>query len=67
MNKHILTILLSGINFIILAQNDTVQSVKIPFEGMDLTWVNGQNRQRDFPLVLTDIKGMTILTGVSIY
>ncbi len=33
---------------------------------MDLTWVNGQNRQRNFPLTVTDKKtGETILTGVA--
>ena len=36
---------------------------KIPFEGMDLTWINGQNRQHDFPLQLRDQRGETVLTG----
>ncbi len=41
-------------------------TVKIPFEGMDLSWVNGQNRQQNFPLALTDKNtGETILTGVA--
>lgn len=38
---------------------------KIPFENMDLTWINGQNRQKDFPLTLKDKNGETILTGVA--
>jgi hypothetical protein len=38
--------------------------VKVPFEGMDLTWINGQNRQKDFPLVLKDDEGAPIVTGV---
>lgn len=39
---------------------------KIPFDGMDLSWINGQNRQTNFPLTLTDKKtGETILTGVA--
>lgn len=46
------------------AQTDTI-SKKIPFENMDLTWVNGQNRQKNFPLVLKDSDGETILTGVT--
>ena len=62
MNKLLLAVFLSGINFISLAQSDTIQPAKIPFEGMDLTWINGQNRQKDFPLVLTDKNGLTILT-----
>jgi hypothetical protein len=42
---------------------DTIS--KVPFEGMDLTWINGQNRQKDFPLTLKDKDGATILTGVA--
>jgi hypothetical protein len=38
---------------------------KIPFHGYDLTWINGQNRQTDFPLTLKDKDGETILTGVT--
>ncbi|WP_267405033.1 MULTISPECIES: outer membrane beta-barrel protein [unclassified Chryseobacterium] len=38
---------------------------KIPFDGYDLTWINGQNRQTDFPLTLKDKDGETILTGVT--
>lgn len=37
---------------------------KVPFEGYDLTWVNGQNRQRNFPLQVKDESGETVLTGV---
>ena len=44
------------------AQVDSV--VKVPFEEMDLSWVNGQNRQKDFPLTLRDKSGETVLTGV---
>ena len=45
------------------AQNDLAIN-KIPFEGMDLTWINGQNRQKNFPLVWNDKNGETVLTGV---
>ena len=45
-------------------QIDTIAS-KIPFERMDLTWINGQNRQKNFPLTLKDSDGQTILTGVT--
>lgn len=41
---------------------DTIAGV--PFAGMDLTWLNGQNRQRQFPLQLTDGHGETVLTGM---
>jgi len=54
--------LLSSI--ICLAQTDSV-SVKIPFNGMDIGWINGQNRQTHFPLVLKDANNETILTGVA--
>jgi len=47
------------------AQTDTTSTPKIPFEGMDLTWINGQNRQSDFPLQLKDKNGDVILTGVA--
>lgn len=47
----------------LFAQKDSTYT-KIPFENYDLTWVNGQNRQKDFPLVLKDKSGETILTGV---
>lgn len=43
---------------------DTAKVTKIPFDGYDLTWINGQNRQKNFPLVLNDKNGETILTGV---
>ena len=37
----------------------------VPFEGMDLSWVNGQNRQQDFPLQFKDKDGETVLTGTT--
>lgn len=46
------------------AQDSTVS--KIPFEGYDLSWINGQNRQKKFPLTLYDKENVeTILTGVA--
>lgn len=45
-------------------EKDTLTS-KIPFDGFDLTWINGQNRQKNFPLTLKDKDGETILTGVT--
>jgi hypothetical protein len=41
------------------------QSTKVPFDGMDLSWVNGQNRQTNFPLILKDKKGETVITGTT--
>lgn len=62
------TIALYTFFFIALASNaqtDTI-SVKIPFDGMDLSWINGQNRQKNFPLVLHDKENKeTIVTGVA--
>ncbi|WP_310390890.1 outer membrane beta-barrel protein [Hymenobacter sp.] len=52
------------------AQNPATKAdtatAKVPFEGMDLTWVNGQNRQANFPLVFKDGDGETVLTGTAI-
>lgn len=40
-------------------------TIKQPFEGMNLSWVNGQNRQKDYPLTFKDAAGETIITGVA--
>ena len=45
------------------SQKDSLQ-LKTPFEGMDLSWINGQNRQNQFPLVLKN-NDEIILTGVA--
>ena len=44
----------------------TQNSAKVPFEGMDLSWVNGQNRQVTFPLQVKDAAGETVLTGTAL-
>jgi Putative beta-barrel porin-2, OmpL-like. bbp2 len=41
-------------------------TAKVPFDGMDLTWINGQNRQRTFPLQLKNADGETVVTGVAL-
>ncbi|MFC3157941.1 Putative beta-barrel porin-2, OmpL-like. bbp2 [Chryseobacterium arachidis] len=46
-------------------KDSLIQQSKIPFEGYDLSWINGQNRQTDFPLTLKDKDGETIITGVA--
>ena len=46
------------------AQTDST-ATKVPFDGMDIAWINGQNRQTNFPLVLQDKHGETIVTGVT--
>lgn len=61
MTKYLLSLATILCCFHLQAQ-DTLSA---PFSGMDLTWVNGQNRQRDFPLVLHDAKGETVITGVA--
>ncbi len=49
------------------AQDTTDTESRVPFDGFDITWINGQNRQRNFPLVLNDKKsGDPILTGVAV-
>ena len=61
-------LILSHVGFNANAQEIKKDSVitKIPFENYDLTWINGQNRQSDFPLTLKDKSGQTILTGVAL-
>jgi Putative beta-barrel porin-2, OmpL-like. bbp2 len=45
-------------------KTDSLATPTAPFEGMDLTWINGQNRQKNFPLTVTDKStGETILTA----
>ena len=55
--------------FLLLMQGQALYAqgttAKIPFDGMDLTWVNGQNRQTNFPLTLNDKDEETIVTGVA--
>lgn len=46
-------------------EKTTTPASKVPFDGYDLSWINGQNRQTDFPLTLKDKNGETILTGVA--
>lgn len=46
------------------AQHDSAIQ-KIPFDGMDLSWINGQNRQKENPLVLRGKNGEAIATAVA--
>lgn len=62
--KYFLSALLVWSFATLSAQTDTINA-KIPFDGMDLTWINGQNRQMDFPLLLKGPQGETIVTGVA--
>src|SRR5580765_6935066 len=44
---------------------DSIHS-KIPFDGMELSWINGQNRQQHFPLQVVDKEtGEILCTGVA--
>jgi hypothetical protein len=61
--KRILLCAVVALQVIHVNAQDSTQTKKVPFDGMDLTWINGQNRQKDFPLVMNDAKGETILTG----
>lgn len=63
MNQFLKQIIVFALPLFALAQTDTIVS-KVSFKGMDLTWINGQNRQTDFPLFFKDKSGETILTGV---
>lgn len=46
------------------ASTSPANETKIPFEGMDLTWVNGQNRQREFLLTLGNVATITAYADV---
>ncbi|SHI69407.1 Putative beta-barrel porin-2, OmpL-like. bbp2 [Hymenobacter daecheongensis DSM 21074] len=48
------------------ADTTTAIPAKVPFDGYDLTWINGQNRQSTFPLQVKDANGETVLTGVAL-
>ena len=60
-----LLILLLGLQTVTATAQTNETATKIPFDGMDLGWINGQNRQRDLPLTLKDKTGNTIVTGVA--
>lgn len=45
MKKHVYLFILSSVSFIALAQTDSLSPEKIPLEGMDLTWQNGNDRR----------------------
>ena len=63
MKKILLPILLC-VTTIVSAQTDSI-STKMPFENIETDWINGQNRQTNFPLTLKDQNNETILTGVA--
>ena len=61
--KKIFLLALTATSLSTHAQDST--QAKIPFEGMDLSWINGQNREKESPLTFKDKNGETILTGVA--
>ncbi len=63
--KKITTAVLSVFQLMTTMAQDNSTTNKTPFDGMDISWINGQNRQTDLPLTLKDKKGNTILTGVA--
>ncbi|MBL7911929.1 MAG: porin [Bacteroidia bacterium] len=67
MKKILYSILMLTNTLYVLSQTDSMSTQKIPFDGMDLSWINGQSRVKNPPLVMTDKKtGETLLAG-SIY
>lgn len=48
-----------------LKADTPARPAKIPFDGLDLSWVNGQNRQQNFPLQFKDQAGETVLTATT--
>ena len=64
MKKQLLSIALLTSTSFAMAQKDSIAPTKIPFDGMDLSWINGQSRVKNPPLVLTDkTTGETLLNG----
>ena len=61
MKKIILALCICSVCY---SQTDTT-AAKIPFGDIDIIWINGQNRQANFPLTFKDSDGETILTGVA--
>lgn len=41
------------------------EAKKQPFEGFNTTWINGQSRQTEFPISLTDKSGTPIVTAMA--
>ena len=68
MNKTLLLLVhLLFFSVVAMSQDTSASEHKVPFDGYDLSWINGQNRQQHFPLELKDKKtGETILTGVAL-
>lgn len=63
--KRITAAVLSAFQIMTAMAQDNSATTKVPFDGMDISWINGQNRQKDLPLTLKDKTGNAILTGVA--
>ncbi len=62
--KQIICLLLAMQGWASYARNE--DTARVPFGGMDLSWINGLNRQTNYPLQLMDKRtGETILSGVA--
>jgi hypothetical protein len=59
--KSFFVFLFLSVSTCLFSQKDT--TTKIPFEGMELYWLNGQSRVKESPLIMKDKDGETILTG----
>jgi len=63
MKKYVFTTALLCTTAMAMAQDKVQPASKVPFDGMNLTWINGQNRQSSSPLQMKDKDGEVILTG----
>ncbi|QHS59044.1 outer membrane beta-barrel protein [Chitinophaga agri] len=63
MKKYVFTAACLCASAMAMAQENVQPAAKVPFDGMNLTWINGQNRQSSSPLQLKDKDGEVILTG----
>lgn len=63
MKKYVFTAACLCASAMAMAQENVQPAAKVPFDGMNLTWINGQNRQSSSPLQMKDKDGEVILTG----
>jgi hypothetical protein len=63
MKRLFILLLITSQSIRLFSQQDSVVP-KIPFDGMNLSWINGQNRQKDFPLTFKK-NDEVVITGIA--
>jgi hypothetical protein len=67
MKKHIYIAILLYSTLASFGQHDSVLTYKIPFEGMDIGWMNGQSRLKESLMTLKDKKTSEIICTATAY